>query len=86
MHPLIVAGKMPTLKHLVGTGAASNLATLASPLPPIMWTSIGTDMTADKHGVLDSGYQKATAAMRKPEDQEAVRLRCIYSNLVLRGG
>ncbi|MCF7904634.1 MAG: alkaline phosphatase family protein [Candidatus Marinimicrobia bacterium] len=53
IHPLMDAGMMPTLKRLVETGSAGNLATLDPPMSPIMWTSIATGMHADKHGILN---------------------------------
>jgi len=48
IHPLIDAGKMPTLKQFISEGVMGNLATLDPPLSPIMWTSIGTGKTADR--------------------------------------
>ncbi len=50
--PLLDAGKMPALNHLVETGAMGNIATLQPCLSPILWTSIATGKLADKHGVL----------------------------------
>ncbi|MCP4361482.1 MAG: hypothetical protein GY796_26010 [Chloroflexi bacterium] len=52
IHPLIKQGVMPTLKHLIETGAHGNIATLDPPLSPMLWTSIATGKTADKHGIL----------------------------------
>lgn len=73
IHPLMDAGKMPALKHLVETGSSGNLASLDPPMSPIMWTSIATGMTADKHGVLGftqpradgKGVQPVLASSRK---------------------
>lgn len=73
IHPLMDAGKMPALRHLVETGASGNLASLDPPMSPIMWTSIATGMTADKHGVLGftqprpngQGVQPVLASSRK---------------------
>jgi predicted AlkP superfamily phosphohydrolase/phosphomutase len=73
IHPLIDAGKMPTLKRLVEHGTIGNLASLDPPLSPIMWTSIATGKTADKHGVLGftqprpdgKGIQPILASSRK---------------------
>ncbi len=50
--PLVEQGLMPTLKALVENGAYGNLATLDPSLSPMLWTSIATGKTADKHGVL----------------------------------
>ncbi|MCH8902927.1 MAG: alkaline phosphatase family protein [Bacteroidetes bacterium] len=52
INPLMDAGKMPALESLVNEGVMGNLATLDPPLSPMLWTSIATGKTADKHGVL----------------------------------
>lgn len=51
IHPLLDDGKMPHLARLVEGGAIGNLATLQPCLSPILWTSIATGKTADKHGI-----------------------------------
>ncbi len=45
-------GAMPNLNRLVGSGVRADLATLEPKLSPILWTSIATGRTADKHGIL----------------------------------
>lgn len=52
INPLMDAGLMPTLEHLVNGGTIANLATLDPPLSPMLWTSIATGKTADQHGIL----------------------------------
>ena len=52
INPLIDAGKMPALEKLVNGGVMGNLATLDPPLSPMLWTSIATGKTADKHGIM----------------------------------
>ncbi|MCE9620623.1 MAG: alkaline phosphatase family protein [Planctomycetes bacterium] len=51
--PLMAQGKMPNLKRLVEAGVRSDLATLEPTLSPILWSSIATGKTADKHGILN---------------------------------
>ncbi len=50
--PLMDSGLMPSLESLVNRGVMGNLATLDPPLSPMLWTSIATGHTADKHGIL----------------------------------
>ncbi|MGB3541361.1 alkaline phosphatase family protein [Rubrivirga sp.] len=50
--PLLDAGKMPALASLVERGVMGNLATLEPPFSPMLWTSIATGHTADRHGIL----------------------------------
>lgn len=49
---LFAAGRMPHLKSLVDRGVRGDLMSLDPKLSPLLWTSIATGKTADKHGVL----------------------------------
>ncbi len=51
--PLIAKGKMPHLQHLLEHGIRANLGTLEPKLSPLLWSSITTGKTADKHGILN---------------------------------
>ena len=51
IHPLIDAGKMPTLEKFISQGVSGNLATLHPDLSPMLWTSIATGKRPFKHGV-----------------------------------
>ncbi|MFO0959581.1 MAG: alkaline phosphatase family protein [Isosphaeraceae bacterium] len=51
INPLLDAGLMPNLARLVDGGVIANLASLRPCLSPILWTSIATGKTADKHGI-----------------------------------
>jgi len=52
MQPLLEEGKLPNFSRLVAEGATGKLATL-QPLQksPVIWTSIGTGVLPDKHGI-----------------------------------
>lgn len=51
--PLLSAGQMPGLAGLIAGGVRGDLSTLQPMLSPLLWTSIATGKTADKHGVLN---------------------------------
>jgi predicted AlkP superfamily phosphohydrolase/phosphomutase/tetratricopeptide (TPR) repeat protein len=51
IHPLMDAGKMPNVRHLVENGAMGQIATLHPPLSPMLWTSIATGKRPFKHGI-----------------------------------
>ncbi|MBU3729727.1 MAG: tetratricopeptide repeat protein, partial [Phycisphaerales bacterium] len=71
--PLVAKGAMPTLARLVSAGVRSDLGTLDPKLSPLLWTSIATGKTADKHGILNfvepkpdgSGLRLASSTSRK---------------------
>lgn len=52
INPLIEKGLMPALAGMINRGVIGNIATLDPPLSPMLWTSIATGKTADKHGIL----------------------------------
>ena len=51
IHPLVDAGKMPTMAKLIDEGAIGNLATIQPALSPMVWTSISTGKRPFKHQV-----------------------------------
>lgn len=50
---LFSQGKMPHLRRLVDNGVRADLSTLDPKLSPLLWSSIATGKTADKHGILN---------------------------------
>jgi len=52
INPLMDNGLMPALNKLVDESVIGNISTLSPPLSPMLWTSIATGKTADKHGIL----------------------------------
>lgn len=53
LDPLLRAGKLPALSRLVRDGASGPLATFEPTESPLIWTSIATGMTPQKHGIRD---------------------------------
>jgi predicted AlkP superfamily phosphohydrolase/phosphomutase/tetratricopeptide (TPR) repeat protein len=64
---------MPNLRRMVDGGVRANLASLQPRLSPLLWTSIATGKTADKHGILNfvepdpagTGLRIASSTTRK---------------------
>ncbi len=85
LQPLMDAGKMPTLKQFVETGVMGNLATLDPPLSPIMWTSIGTGKTADKHGVLGFTQPRPDGQGIQPVLSTTRQVKAVWNILMQNG-
>jgi len=51
IHPLIDAGKMPTLESIVNNGVIGNMSTMYPQLSPMLWTTIATGKRPFKHGI-----------------------------------
>lgn len=52
IQPMLAAGKLPTLKKFISEGVHGNMSTMNPPYSPMLWTSVATGKTPDKHGVL----------------------------------
>jgi predicted AlkP superfamily phosphohydrolase/phosphomutase len=50
---LVGAGRMPTFKHLIDTGAHGTLTTTIPPITASAWTSFSTGKNPGKHGLID---------------------------------
>jgi predicted AlkP superfamily phosphohydrolase/phosphomutase/tetratricopeptide (TPR) repeat protein len=85
IHPLIEQGKMPALEQFITAGVMGNLATLDPPLSPIMWTSIGTGKTADKHGVLGFTQPRADGKGIQPVLATTRKVKAVW-NILMQAG
>ncbi|PNQ73905.1 hypothetical protein C1T31_06160 [Hanstruepera neustonica] len=50
--PLLAKGQMPSLKELIDKGVYGNMSTMNPPYSPMLWSSVATGKTPDKHGIL----------------------------------
>ncbi|WP_081990222.1 alkaline phosphatase family protein [Psychroserpens sp. Hel_I_66] len=50
--PLLAKGEMPALKKLIDKGVYGNMSTMNPPYSPMLWSTVATGKTPDKHGVL----------------------------------
>lgn len=53
LEALFEKGRMPNLRRLIANGVFADLRTLEPKLSPILWSSITTGKTCDKHGILN---------------------------------
>ena len=73
INPLIEAGMMPAFKKIRDQGVTGKIQTLNPPFSPMLWTSIATGKTAEKHGILGfvepdndgSGIRPVSSTSRK---------------------
>ena len=71
--PLMARGLMPHLQSVIKEGVHGNLSTMNPPLSPMLWSTVATGKTPDKHGVLNfieiapdlKGVRPVTTASRK---------------------
>jgi predicted AlkP superfamily phosphohydrolase/phosphomutase/tetratricopeptide (TPR) repeat protein len=73
IYPLMAKGLMPSLKRIIDKGVYGNMSTMNPPYSPMLWSSVATGKTPDKHGVLGfievapdlKGVRPVTALSRK---------------------
>lgn len=70
--PLLSKGLMPNLKKMIDNGVYGNMSTMDPPYSPMLWSTVATGKTPDKHGVLgflevspDNSLRPVTAHSRK---------------------
>lgn len=85
IHPLVDAGLMPTLEKLINKGSIGNLATLDPPLSPILWTSIATGKTADKHGILNFIEPDPNTSDLRPVSVTSRKVKAVWNILTQEG-
>lgn len=85
IHPLIDSGKMPALEKLINTGVMGNLATLDPPLSPMLWTSIATGKTADKHGILGFTQPDSENKQIRPVLSTSRKVKALWNILMQEG-
>lgn len=53
IEPLVARGAMPRLKRLLDAGSRADLASSLPRLSPLLWSTIATGTTPDRHGILN---------------------------------
>ncbi|MDF2438120.1 MAG: hypothetical protein K0Q95_2496 [Bacteroidota bacterium] len=85
IHPLLDAGLMPALEGLINKGAMGKIATLDPPLSPVLWTSIATGKTADKHGILNFVEPDPATSDLRPVSVTSRKVKAIWNILTQEG-
>lgn len=83
--PMIDRGEMPALKRLIENGVMGNIATLDPPLSPMLWTSISTGKTADKHGILGFAEPDPTTGKIRPASVTSRKVKAVWNILMQEG-
>jgi predicted AlkP superfamily phosphohydrolase/phosphomutase/tetratricopeptide (TPR) repeat protein len=83
--PLLAAGHLPALAALTKRGVRGNLATLQPMVSPMLWTSIATGMTADRHGVLGFAEPDAPRGGARPWSSLTRRCKAVWNILHQQG-
>jgi predicted AlkP superfamily phosphohydrolase/phosphomutase/tetratricopeptide (TPR) repeat protein len=85
INPLLDRGLMPNLDRLINNGVMGNIGTLQPVLSPMLWNSIATGKTADKHGILDFSELDPHTGRARPVSSTSRKVKAIW-NILMQSG
>jgi predicted AlkP superfamily phosphohydrolase/phosphomutase/tetratricopeptide (TPR) repeat protein len=85
INPLLEEGWMPTLDDLINRGVMGNLATLQPILSPMLWNSVATGKSADKHGIHGFIEPDPVNAGARPYTSTSRKCKALWNILTQRG-
>jgi tetratricopeptide (TPR) repeat protein len=79
--PLLDRGLMPTLDGLINRGVMGNIATLRPIYSPMIWNSIATGKTPDKHGILSFIEPDPVTGGARPVTSTSRKVKAVWNIL-----
>jgi predicted AlkP superfamily phosphohydrolase/phosphomutase/tetratricopeptide (TPR) repeat protein len=83
--PLVDAGRMPHLAGLRSRGSWGNLRSMVPVLSPLLWTTVATGTTADRHGVIDFLVPDPATGRKSPVQSSARRVPALWDHFTAHG-
>jgi predicted AlkP superfamily phosphohydrolase/phosphomutase len=77
--PWLRAGTMPNLDRLMKSGSWGVMETIVPTLSPLIWTSIATGVTPDRHGILDFVERDPARGVMVPVTGRSRRVPAIWN-------
>ncbi len=79
--PLIRAGKLPNLARLVREGARGDLRSYDPMFSPMLWTTVATGKSPDKHGIADFLVKDPANGRRRPITSDFRKVKALWNIL-----
>lgn len=83
--PLLAKGHMPNLARLLASGTRADLRTMEPKLSPILWSTIATGKTADRHGILNFVEPNPSGQGVRVSSSTTRRTKALWNILTQRG-
>ncbi|MCK4546295.1 MAG: tetratricopeptide repeat protein [Candidatus Eisenbacteria sp.] len=81
IEPMFRRGELPHLRRLVDGGVRADLESIYPLLSPLIWTSIVTGKTPDKHGILDFFAEDPATGKQVPVTSNLRRVQALWNIL-----
>ncbi len=78
---LMDKGRMPHLRRLMQGGVHADLATLEPRLSPLLWSTVATGKTADKHGILNFLEPDTENQSLRPTSSTTRKTKALWNTL-----
>jgi len=85
MGPMLEAGRLPNFARVLGEGAWGEIRSLDVLESPVIWTSIATGKTPEKHGITGFAKQPHAGAEPVPMTSNVRRVKALWNILGERG-
>ncbi len=85
LNPLLDAGKLPALQAVVEQGVKGDLASLSPMLSPLLWTSIVTGHTPERHGILGPLEPDAATGATRVASSTSRQVKALWNILAQSG-
>jgi predicted AlkP superfamily phosphohydrolase/phosphomutase/tetratricopeptide (TPR) repeat protein len=77
--PLIRQGRLPNLARLKARGAWGNMKTMSPILSPLLWTSVATGKSPEKHGIIDFLVRDARTGRTVPVSSRWRKVKALWN-------
>jgi len=79
INPLMEAGRMPNMSRLRAEGAWCDLRSTNPMLSPLLWTSVATGKSPDKHGIIDFLVRDPRTGQQVPITSSLRKARALWN-------
>jgi tetratricopeptide (TPR) repeat protein len=79
--PMIRAGRLPNLARLFREGAHGDLRSYDPMFSPMLWTTVATGKSPDKHGIADFLVKDPASGLRRPITSDFRKVKALWNIL-----
>lgn len=77
--PLIERGELPNLARLKAGGAWGNIKSMTPMLSPLLWTSVATGVSPDRHGIIDFLVRDESTGKQVPVSSHRRKVKALWN-------